>query len=56
MGLSERAIVLLYWGFCALFGLLALIVSSRFHKMLALATIGAVVIVVLAFLSREPET
>ena len=55
MGLSERAIVLLYWGFCALFGLLALIVSSRFHKLLALVSIGAVVIVVLALLSRERE-
>ena len=55
LGLSERAIVLLYWGFCALFGLLALIVSSRFHKMLALVGIGAIVVVVLALLSRERE-
>jgi len=53
LGLSERAIVLLYWGFCALFGLLALVVSSRIYKLLALVTIGAVVIIALAFLSRE---
>ena len=53
LGLSERAIVLLYWGFCALFGLLALIVSSRLYKLLALAGIGVVVVAVLAWLSRS---
>jgi len=53
VGLSERAIVLLYWGFCALFGVLALTVSSRLYKLLALVGMGVVVIVVLAFLSRE---
>ena len=50
-GLSERAIVLLYWGFCGLFGGLALFVSSRLYKLLALTGIGAVVVLVLAFLS-----
>lgn len=53
LGLSERAIVLLYWGFCALFGALALAVSSRFYKLAALAGIGAMVMGVLAFLSRD---
>jgi len=56
LGLSERAIVLLYWGFCALFGLLALTVSSRLYKLLALVGIGVGVIVVLAWLSRRSET
>jgi UDP-GlcNAc:undecaprenyl-phosphate GlcNAc-1-phosphate transferase len=55
MGLSERTIVLLYWGFCALFGLLALAVSSRVHKLLALMAIGVGVLVVLAWLSRKDE-
>jgi len=55
LGLSERAIVLLYWGFCALFGVLALTVSSRLYKLLALVGIGVVVVVVLALLSRERE-
>jgi UDP-GlcNAc:undecaprenyl-phosphate GlcNAc-1-phosphate transferase len=55
LGLSERAIVLLYWSFCALFGLLALTVSSRLYKMLALMGIGVVVIVVLALLSRNEK-
>ena len=53
LGLSERVIVLLYWGFCALFGALALMVSSRLYKLLALGFIGLVVAVVLAFLSRD---
>ena len=56
LGLSERVIVLLYWGFCALFGLLALGVSYRPYKLLALVSIGVAVVVVLAFLSREHET
>jgi UDP-GlcNAc:undecaprenyl-phosphate GlcNAc-1-phosphate transferase len=55
LGLSERVIVLLYWGFCALFGVLALVVSTRLYKLLALAGIGTVVVVVLAFLSRGKE-
>ncbi|MEE8391659.1 MAG: MraY family glycosyltransferase [Anaerolineae bacterium] len=53
LGLSERAIMLLYWGFCALFGALALLVSSRIYKLVALVGIGVAVIVVLAWLSRQ---
>jgi UDP-GlcNAc:undecaprenyl-phosphate GlcNAc-1-phosphate transferase len=53
LGLSERVIVLLYWGFCALFGALALVVSSRLYKLLALGIIGLVVVVVLTLLSRD---
>lgn len=56
LGLSERVIVLLYWGFCTLFGLLALVVSSRLYKLLALATIGVVVVAVLAWLSRSERS
>ena len=52
LGLSQRTIVLLYWGICTLFGLLGL-VASPWHKLLALVGIGAVAIVALAFLSRE---
>ena len=55
LGLSSRTIVLLYWGFCALFGVLALVVSSRLYKLLALAGIGVVVVVVLAWLSRRAK-
>lgn len=53
LGLSEREIVLFYWDFCALFGLLVLVVSSWLYKLIALVTIGVVVVVVLAFLSRN---
>jgi UDP-GlcNAc:undecaprenyl-phosphate GlcNAc-1-phosphate transferase len=56
LGLSPRTIVLLYWGFCALFGVLALVVSSRLYKLLALAGIGIVVVVVLVWLSRRGKT
>lgn len=56
LGLSQRAIVLMYWGFCAVFGLLALVVSSWFYRLLALVTIGVGVIVVLVWLSRRDET
>jgi UDP-GlcNAc:undecaprenyl-phosphate GlcNAc-1-phosphate transferase len=55
LGLSQRAIVLLYWGFCALFGVLALTVSSRLYKLLALVGIGVGVVIVLAWLSRKSE-
>jgi UDP-GlcNAc:undecaprenyl-phosphate GlcNAc-1-phosphate transferase len=56
LGLSQRTIVLLYWGFCALFGVLALAVSSRLDKLLALGVIGTVVIVLLTWLSHRGET
>jgi UDP-GlcNAc:undecaprenyl-phosphate GlcNAc-1-phosphate transferase len=54
-GLSERAIVLLYWGFCALFGALTLTISSRIYKLLALVGVSVVVILVLTWLSRKRE-
>ncbi len=53
LGVSERTIVFLYWAFCALFGVLALLVSSRIYKLAALVGIGVLVLVVLAFLSRD---
>jgi UDP-GlcNAc:undecaprenyl-phosphate GlcNAc-1-phosphate transferase len=54
-GISPRVIVLGYWGFCALFGVLTLATPSRLYKLLALAGIGVVVLVVLAWLSRAEE-
>jgi len=53
LGLSQRAIVLLYWAFCGLFGILALTVSSRLYKLLALVALGGVVILALLLLSRR---
>jgi len=54
LGLSQRAIVLTYWAFCALFGLLALSVSSRLYKLIALLALGVLVVLALALLSRRP--
>jgi UDP-GlcNAc:undecaprenyl-phosphate GlcNAc-1-phosphate transferase len=53
VGLSQRTIVLSYWVFCGLFGLLALAVSSRLYKLLALLVIVALVVLVLVWLSRR---
>lgn len=52
LGLSKRAIVLFYWCFCALFGLLAL-VAAPWQKLIALLGIAVIVVVVLVALSRE---
>lgn len=53
VGLSQRTIVLLYWGLCAALGVLALTVSSRLLKLVALAAIGVLAIALLAYLSRR---
>jgi UDP-GlcNAc:undecaprenyl-phosphate GlcNAc-1-phosphate transferase len=53
LGLSQRRIVLLYYLFCSLFGLLALVISSRIQKLLALLVIGAVTLLLLLFVSRK---
>ena len=53
VGLPERSIVLLYWGFCALLGVLALTVASRVYKLLALLGSSSVAVGVLLVLSRR---
>jgi UDP-N-acetylmuramyl pentapeptide phosphotransferase/UDP-N-acetylglucosamine-1-phosphate transferase len=40
LGLSQRQIVGLYYAFCALFGALALLISDRVFKLVALAVMG----------------
>jgi len=52
LGLSKRFIVLLYWGFCGLFGLLALM-AAPWQKLIALLSLSLVVVLALVFLSRE---
>ncbi|MEE8162860.1 MAG: MraY family glycosyltransferase [Anaerolineae bacterium] len=52
-GLSQRQIVLLYYLFCSFFGLLALVISSRLYKFLALLVLGAMTLVLLLFISRK---
>jgi UDP-GlcNAc:undecaprenyl-phosphate GlcNAc-1-phosphate transferase len=51
LGLSKRTIVFLYWVFCSAFGLLALI-AAPWQKLVALLSIGAIVILTLVFLSH----
>lgn len=53
LGLSQRTIVLAYWAVCALFGLLALVISSRVEKLLALLVLASLVVVAMFVLSRR---
>lgn len=52
LGLSRRLIVLVYWGFCGVFGLLALI-AAPWQKLIALVGIAVLVTSALIFLSRR---
>ncbi len=51
-GLSERTIVLGYWGWCALFGALTLLIDDRLYKALALGGLGVAGLAVLVWASR----
>jgi UDP-GlcNAc:undecaprenyl-phosphate GlcNAc-1-phosphate transferase len=53
LGYSQRTIVLAYYGFCALFGLLALLLPSRLYKLLALLLMGLAVGLLLLWLPRK---
>lgn len=53
LGLSQRSIVVAYWVFCALFGLLALILAPPLYKLIALLVLGGLVATVLLLLSRR---
>ena len=52
LGLSERQIVVGYWAFCALFGVLALFLPS-IYKLPALGLLGLIVVGVLRWLSTH---
>jgi UDP-GlcNAc:undecaprenyl-phosphate/decaprenyl-phosphate GlcNAc-1-phosphate transferase len=52
LGLSQRQIVLGYWGFCAVFGALVLLLP-RVYKLVALGALGLIVIGLLVVLSRR---
>ncbi len=53
LGLSQRQIVLLYYLLCSSFGLLALLISSRLYKLLALLALGGMTLALLFFVSRK---
>jgi UDP-GlcNAc:undecaprenyl-phosphate/decaprenyl-phosphate GlcNAc-1-phosphate transferase len=52
-GVSTRAIVAIYWSFCAIAGALGLLLSSRLYKLVALGTLGGLTVILLLYLSRE---
>ena len=54
-GYSTRTIVLIYWAFCAFSGFLALILSSRVYKLVALLILGGFTLALLLYLSRDRE-
>jgi UDP-N-acetylmuramyl pentapeptide phosphotransferase/UDP-N-acetylglucosamine-1-phosphate transferase len=56
LGWSQPQIVLLYWAFCASFGILALVVSSGLFKLIAIIGLGVWVMLTLAVLSRRAQT
>jgi UDP-N-acetylmuramyl pentapeptide phosphotransferase/UDP-N-acetylglucosamine-1-phosphate transferase len=53
LGLSQRQIVILYYTFCAIFGLLALLIEVRLFKLLALGVMGVTTLVLLWWLARQ---
>jgi UDP-GlcNAc:undecaprenyl-phosphate GlcNAc-1-phosphate transferase len=55
-GLSTRAIVSVYWAFCAISGALGLLLASRLYKLIALLLLGGLTLVLLLYLSRKAET
>jgi UDP-GlcNAc:undecaprenyl-phosphate GlcNAc-1-phosphate transferase len=54
-GLSTRTIVWIYWLFCAFSGFLALVLSSRLYKLVALLLLGTLTLVLLLYLSRDKQ-
>jgi len=55
LGLSQRQIVLGYYAFCAAFGTLTLVVSSRLFKLVALLAMGVLVAIGFALLARRMD-
>ena len=55
IGISQRKIVMAYYAFCAFFGMLTLVVSSRLFKLIAMAVMVAIVVGVLYWLTRVME-
>jgi UDP-GlcNAc:undecaprenyl-phosphate GlcNAc-1-phosphate transferase len=53
LGWSQHHVVFAYWGFCGMFGILALLVSPPLFKLVAIAGLVVLVAVALAILSRR---
>jgi UDP-GlcNAc:undecaprenyl-phosphate GlcNAc-1-phosphate transferase len=52
-GLSQRQVLLLYYGYCIFLGVAALLISSRLLKLLALIVLGLGTLGLLAWLARK---
>lgn len=52
LGFSQRQIVLLYYSFCAAFGLLALLIEDRLFKLVALAVLAGLTLALLGWLAK----
>jgi UDP-GlcNAc:undecaprenyl-phosphate GlcNAc-1-phosphate transferase len=55
LGLSQRQIVMLYYVFCATFGLLALLIEVRLYKLIALGFMGVLTVGLLWWLARKTD-
>jgi len=55
IGLSQRQIVLLYYTFCAVFGILALVIEVRLFKLVALGVLAGFTLYLLWWLSRDDQ-
>jgi UDP-GlcNAc:undecaprenyl-phosphate GlcNAc-1-phosphate transferase len=53
LGLSQRQVVLIYYAYCVVLGAAALLIDSRLLKLLTLVGLGAITLVLLAWLSRH---
>jgi UDP-GlcNAc:undecaprenyl-phosphate GlcNAc-1-phosphate transferase len=52
LGFSPRQIVLFYYAFCIFFGVLALTISNRVYKLLALLVLGVITVAILIAVTR----
>lgn len=55
LGLSQRQIVLLYYAFCAAFGILAIVISDRFLKLMVLTGMGLATLTLLWRLAERDK-
>ncbi|NWG16652.1 MAG: undecaprenyl/decaprenyl-phosphate alpha-N-acetylglucosaminyl 1-phosphate transferase [Chloroflexi bacterium] len=56
MGFSQRQIVIVYYLFCAFFGMLTLVIESQFYKFVALGVMLALVVLGFVILSRSRQS
>jgi UDP-GlcNAc:undecaprenyl-phosphate GlcNAc-1-phosphate transferase len=55
LGLREQTIVMGYWGFCAAFGAITLLLNGQTQKIVALAVLGVLALAVLVWASRKEK-